>query len=200
MALGETDKRLLALLEPIFADHAELIEALLPSRLRRNWRQAVAFARPAKGRKSLDHRELLLAMAAGDADPPHPPRELAARAIARLPVIEGAADDDHKHVEMPDGSRPARKDLIDRLGREYTAQRPELLAAIVAGEQITQRMLVMAEEVRRATPPRVANKRTAMELAKLRSLPPEALRPVAQAHQVDEVLKVFRSTRRRGPA
>jgi len=46
----------LELLTPIFHDYADLIEGVLPPKLRLTWRKAAPVAPQIKGRKTLDHR------------------------------------------------------------------------------------------------------------------------------------------------
>ncbi|MFC7695032.1 hypothetical protein ACFQY5_41190 [Paeniroseomonas aquatica] len=69
----------------------------------------MAFTHRAKGRKALDHRELLLAMAELDTDETRPPRDLATAVLARFPVAPGAGLEARSHVQLPDGSYPARR-------------------------------------------------------------------------------------------
>lgn len=153
MIVANPDRRLLELLTPIFRGHAALIEALLPPKLQSNWRKAVAFAHQTKGRKAFDHRDLLLAMAELDADATRPPRELATAVLARFLVKPGKGYDPRSQVELPDGSSPARKDLLDRLVHQYDAERPALLQEIVAARRLDGQIRKQAEQDADATTP-----------------------------------------------
>jgi hypothetical protein len=199
--VANPDRRLLELLRPILLGHAQLIEGILPPKLRSNWRQAVAFARPARGRKALDHRELLLEMAELDADAPRPPRELAAVVIARFPVAPGAGLEARDHVQLPDGSRPAWKDLMDRLARQYGNAKAALLQEVTETRRLVDRIRkegnrLLSDGIRAGLPD-AEQPRTPGGVARLRALGKAGGKPVVTAHKVDKVLKAFKALPRK---
>jgi hypothetical protein len=194
--VSQPDRRLLELLSPIFLSHAHVIEAVLPPELRPNWRKAVAYACRSRGPKGLDHRSLLLAMAELDADGARPARELAAEVVAKFPRIPGAGLDEREHVQLPDGSRPARKDLLDRLARRYGEQRPTLTREVAETKRLVERALKRADRLVRKgvrVPPRnQGDKPSAAISAKLRALNDAGFTLRFTAEQFDAVRGAIR--------
>ncbi|MEO3475905.1 hypothetical protein AAFN86_28910 [Roseomonas sp. CAU 1739] len=199
--MANPDRPLLELLMPIFRDHAERIEAILPLELRSNWRKAARFAPPASGRKSLDHRDLLLEMAELDTDQGQPPRELAAKVLSKFTLAPGAWLDERKRVELPDGSRPALKDLIGRLARQYDRQRAELLAEVATARRLADRMQKRTERNGRKSirvrPPNAATKLGPTVIARLTAPGNGPRKPLVTAYQVDAVLNAVRNARKK---
>lgn len=189
--MAKLDGQLLQLLTPIFLRHAEEIEAMLPPDLRSNWRKATAFTRRSRGPKPLDHRDLLLAMAELDADGAQPARALAAEVIGRFPRLDGAGLDDRDHVQLPDGSCPARKDLLDRLEARYEAEKAALIAEVCATRRLVDRASKRAERLARdgvhLTPRLPVRTPTAAFVARLRALSDTKVNPRNTAQQVDAV-------------
>lgn len=138
--MANRDKSLRELLLPIFANDAERVEAALPQARRSTWRRIGSFLHRASGPKKRDHRDLLLLMAELDFDAAHTPRQLAAAVLQRYPVVIGAAPDDRQHVQLPDGTRPAKKDLLDRLVREYAAHRTTILREVADAQSMVDRL------------------------------------------------------------
>ncbi|MDN3568772.1 hypothetical protein ACFQY5_40920 [Paeniroseomonas aquatica] len=184
------------LLTPVFRGYAEEVEAILPPELRLNWRKAVAFTHRAKGRKALDHRELLLAMAELDTDETRPPRDLATAVLARFPVAPGAGLEARSHVQLPDGSYPARKDLLDRLTDQYGDERTALLQEIAVARRLTDRTRKRADRIIRegisVPAPGTGRRHDAVFVAKLGALRDTKRIPRVTANQVDQVRNAIR--------
>ena len=187
-------RKLLELLQPILADHADLVEAVLPSELRSNWRQAVAFQHRQRGNRPRDDRDLLLAMAEldSDLDGPADLRQVAGEVVSRFPLEAGAGDDERQHVCLPDGSRPARDDLIGRLVEKHSPVRDRLRGEVAAARQAADRMRKRAERIRREGlyVPRGRRPMTPIQLEQLA----EGARqmPKVTAHQADAVWRAVR--------
>lgn len=194
--MANRDRRLLELLEPIFQDHADLVETVLPPGLRRNWRQAAAYIKRNSGPKELDHEDLLLAMAELDIDGMRKPREIAAEVVNRFPAEPGAGTDERPHVLLPDGSRPARKDLLARLANRYAGRRQELRAEVAAGRTIAERISMQAARIKRegllVPPARASRDPDPAFIAKLRAVGSRISQPSVTASQVDQVLRAVK--------
>ncbi|MBL6081733.1 hypothetical protein JMJ56_27505 [Belnapia sp. T18] len=188
--MTNSDRPLLELLRPIFYDYADVIEAVLPVELRSKWRQVGLFVRQTKGRKALDHHELLLAMAEMDAEAMRPTRELAAAVLARFPVTSGAGHEARIYVTLPDGSRPARRDLLDRLVRDYGIQKSALLEEITVARRLADRMRKRAAQLVRkgvsVPSPGTQRKQNAAFIAKLSALRDTKRAPRVTAYQADQ--------------
>ena len=199
--MANPDRRLLELLEPIFRNHYELVEAALPRDLRGNWRKAAAFIQRRDGPKQHDHGEMLLAMAGLDTDGKQPPRKLARDVLVRFPVERGIGSDERIYAVLPDGSRPARKDLLDRLSRRYAAQRQDLLEEIRVGRAAAERIGAVAARIEQegislpaAGQHRPSNPKFA---ARLRALRPKLSPLRVTASQVDQTLDAIRKATKR---
>jgi hypothetical protein len=147
--MTESDKRLREALKRLLDLHFDEIEAILPESSRRDLRRIVNNVRQHRGPKPHVDDALLLVMAELEHNHPAAPRALAAQAIARFRRVDGASNDERPHVALPDGSRPAAKDLIDRLSKKYTERRAALIHEVECGQRIKVSVEKRREEITR---------------------------------------------------
>lgn len=200
----DSDDPLRKLLAPIFAGHAEQIEAVLPPELRPNWRKAAAFMqRRVAGPKKLDHKDLLLRMAELDLGGDNGPsaRELAAAALEGLPLKPGAGNDERLHVALPDGSAPGRKDLLRRLADQYIDQRAALVDEVAMARRLAERARKRAERLMKegitVRPASSTARSSATPDAVSRALAGAAHKPRVTPYQVDGVRDAVRKAAKR---
>lgn len=197
-----SNREVVELLRPILASgYAGMIEALLPEALRPNWRRVALFVVPGMGRKPLDHRGLLLAMAKCDENGTARCRTLAEKVVKPFRAPPDQRDpDDREYVVLPGGMRSGRRDLVDRLARAYEIERDDLRAQVARTEEAAAAAGARAARLRQRNRPFVRKGPAKVDPAyaarlhdklRLGSLPP------VTAYQVDCVRDAVRKRGRR---
>jgi hypothetical protein len=147
--MAGSDKQLREALKRLLDLHLHEVEAILPESSRANLRHIANDVRQHRGPKPHVDDALLLAMAELDHDHSATPRALATQAAARLPRVDGASNDERPHVVLPDRSRPAVKDLIDRLSKKYTERRDTLVREVEFGQRMKASVEKRRDEIMR---------------------------------------------------
>jgi hypothetical protein len=177
--------------------YSTMIEAVLPTKARAAFHRLMEYSKRGRGPKPHDDRELLLAMAELDCVTPEDTkaRQIAKTVVDRYPAKPGAGYDPRSHMELPDGSRPARKDLIERLEKKYTSQQARTRKEVQTARDLAARLARRLELIGEKGSP-TPLLRDPRYLQRLREANRRVLADPPTAYAVDLILQTVRTRRR----